>query len=62
MKKPICKLTGEDGNVFNIISIVNRTLKLNNMKGEAKLFMMNAFAQESYEDVLKLASEFVNIQ
>ena len=35
IKKPECKLIGEDSNIFNLLSKASRTLKDNGMKDEA---------------------------
>ena len=34
--KPKCKLIGEDGNIFNLMSIASKTLKETGMEEEAK--------------------------
>jgi hypothetical protein len=38
MEKPECKLTGEDGNVFNIIAKVSQCLRKEGMRDEAVKF------------------------
>jgi len=58
---PRCKLVGTDGNVFSIIGNVSRTLKNQGLRNEAKEFEKLAFTQKSYEDVLRLASTYVEI-
>jgi hypothetical protein len=60
-EKPRCKLIGEDGNVFNIIGLVQRALKSAGQKDEAKEFGKLAFKAKSYNEVLGLAAEYVSI-
>jgi hypothetical protein len=59
--KPTCKLIGEDGNVFNLIGLTSRTLKEAGQRAEAKEFMERAFACHSYDAVLTLIGEYVEI-
>jgi hypothetical protein len=61
-KKPKCKLTGKDGNVFNIIGLVQRALKDAGKVDEAKDFVAKAFAAESYDEVLYLATEVCDVE
>ena len=60
--KPKCKLIGEDGNVFNLIGIVNSTLKKAGMKEKAKEFTAKAFNCKSYDEVLQLIQEYVDVK
>lgn len=59
--KPLCKLTGEDGNVFAIISKVSRTLNNAGEPALSKEFTKKAFECPSYNHVLKLCSEYVEV-
>lgn len=36
MDKPKCKLIGQDGNIFNLMSIASRTLKSAGLKEQAE--------------------------
>lgn len=60
--KPSCTLIGEDGNVFNLIGIVSRTLEKNKLKLEAKEFRNKAIKCGSYDEVLVLIQEYVEIE
>jgi hypothetical protein len=62
MDKPVCKLVGTDGNVFSIIGKVSTTLKRSGEHDKAKEFMTRAMASHSYEDVLCLCSEYVEVE
>lgn len=62
MSKPPCKLIGEDGNVFNIINLVKKALTKAGMPDKAKEFQAKAFASHSYDAVLQLAMEYVEVE
>lgn len=55
------KLTGEDGNVFNLLAIVSQSLKRAGYKDEAKEIGERLQEQESYEDALNLFKEYVEV-
>jgi hypothetical protein len=59
--KPTCKLVGEDGNVFNVIGRVRRALRQAGEEGKAAEFTDKAFRAESYDRVLQLAQEYVDV-
>lgn len=61
MNKPKCKLIGADGNVFNIIGLVKRALTKAGQPEKAAEFVANAFKAESYDAVLGMAGECVEI-
>lgn len=62
MDKPVCKLIGEDGNVFNIIGRVNKTLKQAGLEEQAKEFTAKATQQDNYSAVLRLCMEYVHVE
>ena len=63
--KPICKLVGEDGNVFNLIAIVRQTLKYHHLYRQLDDFDSDLkLIQESggsYDDVLALFMDYVEV-
>ncbi len=63
--KPICKLVGVDGNVFNLIAIVRRTLKHHHLYRQLDDFDNDLqLIQESggtYDDVLSLFMDYVEL-
>jgi len=61
-KKPVCKLVGEDGNVFAIIGRVSKALKSVGLKEQAREFTQKAFKSESYDAVLQLAMKYVDVE
>jgi hypothetical protein len=62
MEKPICILTGQDGNVFNIIGLVSRTLKRAGQADKAREFVDRAMKSKSYDDVLALCWDYVEVE
>ena len=58
--KPKCKLVGENGNIFNLISIANRALKEAGLKeqgNEMTIKVMNN--AKSYDEALQIIMEYV---
>jgi hypothetical protein len=62
MNKPKCKLTGQDGNVFNLIGIVKRTLEKAGLEEEAKEMMQRCFKALSYDEALRIMMEYVEVR
>ena len=60
--KPVVKLIGENGNVFNLIGIVSMELKSNGMRNEAEEFKAKAFQCKSYDEVLRLIMDYVDVE
>lgn len=58
MSKPVCKLVGTDGNVFSIIANVSKCLD----KEKAHEFENKAIACDSYDEVLRLVMEYVEVE
>ena len=61
-EKPACKLVGEDGNVFNVIGLVRRALVAAGQPDRATEFVRRAFAAGSYDAVLQLCFEYVEVE
>lgn len=59
--KPKCLLTGTDGNVFSIISKVARALVKAGKRKLADEFKSKALRQESYDHVLALCHDYVEV-
>lgn len=56
------KLIGSDGNVFAIIGKVTAELKKAGFKDEAKAFAAQAMGSKSYEEVLCLCMDTVEVE
>ena len=63
--KQVCKLVGEDGNVFNLIAIVRQTIKKHRLYQQLKDFDNDLSRIQrsgcSYDDVLALFMEYVEV-
>lgn len=60
--KPNCKLIGTDSNVFAIIGTVRRTLRRAGQEDRAKEFTERAMTSSSYDDVLALVFDYVEVE
>jgi hypothetical protein len=60
--KPVCKLVGEDGNVFSIIGRVSQALKRANQREKAAEFVDKATHSKSYDAVLALCFDYVEVR
>ncbi len=58
---PRVKLTGEDGNAFAIIGRVSNAMIDAGLPDEALAFRMAAFRCKSYDEVLQLCAETVEV-
>ena len=59
--KPPCKLIGTDGNVFSIIGRVRDSLRKAGQDDRAREFVEKAFRSTSYDAVLQLCLEYVEV-
>jgi len=62
MSKPLCRLIGEDGNVFVLTSIVAKVLKKNNLHEQVKEMTDRILNCGSYNDALNIISDYVEIE
>jgi len=61
VKKPKCKLTGTDGNVFALAGVVSRCLRKAGQPEKAEEFSKLLFSCESYDKALQLMMEYVEV-
>lgn len=61
MEKPNCKLIGTDGNVFSIIAKVSKALKKAGQGARATEFVQKATTSKSYDEVLALCFDYVEV-
>lgn len=62
--KPECKLTDQNGNIFNLIAIAKRTLKENGMEQEAEELVSRIIEKgeaQSYSHALAIIMEYVEV-
>ncbi len=62
MKKPICRLSGKDGNVYSVIGRVTSVLNRSGQREKAEEFTKQALSAESYDAVIKLCFDFVDVR
>jgi hypothetical protein len=60
--KPRCRLVGTDGNVFAILGTVKRALERAGQRERASEFVAKAMRSKSYDDVLALCFEYVDVE
>lgn len=61
-EKPIAKVVGEDGNVFNLIGICSRALKKAGMKEAAEEMTSRIFKSGSYDEALSIMGEYCDLR
>ena len=62
MSKPVCKLTGTDGNVFSIIGTVTKCLRRHGQADKAQEFAAKAMSAGSYDEVLAMTFDYVEVR
>lgn len=60
--KPVAKLIGANGNIFNLLSIASRALKEVGMDAEAKEMQYKVYDTESYDNALQVIMQYVEVQ
>lgn len=59
--RPKCKLIGEDGNIFNLMAIANRTLRRNGYADQGEEMIARIEACGSYREALGIIQEYVEV-
>jgi hypothetical protein len=59
--KPIAKVLGEDGNVFNLIGICTRALKKAGKRSQINEMQGRIFSSGSYDNALSIMSEYCEL-
>lgn len=63
MKKPVAKLIGQDGNVFNLISICVKALKKAGQFDQAvEMNKRITSTASSYDEALQIMMEYVDVR
>lgn len=62
MEKPIAKLIGQDGNVFNLVGIASKALRKANQADKATEMTEKVFGSGSYEEALNIIGEYCEIE
>ncbi|HDA5091048.1 TPA: hypothetical protein RPI10_002761 [Staphylococcus aureus] len=55
------QLTGEDGNVFNLMGIVSKALKRNGYRNQAEEMTGRVWKSESYSEAISIFNEYVDV-
>jgi hypothetical protein len=61
MNKPKCKLVGENGNIYNLISIAQRTLRRNGLHEQATEMAEKVCQSKSYSQALCIIMDYVDV-
>lgn len=61
MSKPVAKFSGQNRNVFGLITIASRALKNSDQDKEAKEMTDRVFESASYSEALSIMGEYVII-
>lgn len=59
--KPVAKLVGQDGNVFNLIGICTKALKRAGLYDQAKEMQEKCFQAESYHHAISIMGEYCDL-
>lgn len=62
-EKPKCRLIGENGNIFNLVSIAANTLRSHGFRDEAEELINRIWSGEalSYKHAINIIGEYVEI-
>ena len=61
VRKPVCQLSGEDGNAYAVIGRVAKALKRDGQPERAAEWSRKAMASDSYDALLRLAFDYVEV-
>lgn len=59
--RPKVKLSGQDGNVFNLIAICSKELRKNNLIKEEQEMKQRIYSCRSYSEALQIMSEYCEV-
>jgi hypothetical protein len=62
LKKPVAKLVGKDGNVFNLIAICSKALKNAGQEDKAKEMQNKIFGCGSYDEALAIMMDYCEVE
>lgn len=60
--KPICKLVGENGNIYRLIAIASKTLRRAGLPEQAKKMQEEITTCKSYDEALVKIMEYVDVE
>ena len=62
MARPKCKLTGADGNIYNLMRITSKTLKAAGLEKKANEMVDRILKSKSYDEALRIIMEYVEVE
>ena len=62
MEKPVVKLIGEDGNIFNLLGICIRALKKNGQRDLVPEMVEKVTSSKSYDEALAALLDYVDVK
>ena len=62
MEKPVCKLSGQNGNIFHLMGLASRALKEAGQREEALEMVEQVSKAKSYEEALSILGEYVQVE
>jgi hypothetical protein len=60
--KPICRLIGENGNIFNLIGLAARALKEAEQHEKATEMTGRVMKASSYDEAIRIIMEYVEVE
>lgn len=60
--KPKCKLTGYDGNVFNLIGLARKALREAGQREKVEEMTNRVYIAKSYDSALQIIMEYVEVE
>ncbi len=60
--KPKCKLTGADGNIFNLIGLARKALREAGQRDKGEEMTNRVYEAKSYDEALKTIMEYVDVE
>ena len=61
-KKPVAKVIGQDGNVFNLVGICAKALRGANLTKEATEMTARVFDSDGYSEALRIMGEYCELK
>ena len=61
-RKPVCRLIGQDGNIFNLLGLAKRELNRANQRDRGNEMASKVYQAQSYSEALRIIGEYVEIR
>ena len=61
MKKPKVKLSGQNGNIFNLLGIATKALRKAGKEVEANKMLKEAVESHSYDEAIQVIMKYVEV-